>query len=299
MAAAAAWRAAQRARLLPSCLVASARRAGPRRFRFRFSSSAECAARPRRRLARPKHITQAERRFVPQATAQQAFHGGELLCDAVDALEARRDPSQTPGARKTKNGRVNLNRALEVLRARVNMNIRHLWDAQPLLEGDVRTTWEMLEDLMASYGPHEPPRPARKRPPSKAAKDKDRGKGKGGGSGKAARMGFERAPPEAEERPPLACGGALGSRGGQGAHRSPPTDAQALAIEKRSNLLNPARNLEAYVEDEQARCSCCAPRPRPAPRARSGLAWCARAACRLLPPAARVTCGTRAAAGGA
>jgi hypothetical protein len=44
-----------------------------------------------------------------------------------------------------------VNKALELLRARPSIEIRHLWDPGPILQGDAQVSLELLGDILRSY----------------------------------------------------------------------------------------------------------------------------------------------------
>ena len=48
----------------------------------------------------------------------------------------------------------NTNAALEVLRANARVHPRHLWAADALRRGDAGTSWGLMHDVHAAYGPH-------------------------------------------------------------------------------------------------------------------------------------------------
>ena len=73
------------------------------------------------------------KRFVPTVDLNAAIGHGCLVCSVVDTLEST-------NIRQGKSAKVNVNRALEVLRQRKSINIRHLWDGTALLQGNVVRT---------------------------------------------------------------------------------------------------------------------------------------------------------------
>ncbi len=76
---------------------------------------------------------------------RKAFGPGRLLCQLVNVLE------ETHVCTSTKSHRVNVNRALAMLRLRPSMPIEHLWATDELLDGDADVTFGLLEHIRTSY----------------------------------------------------------------------------------------------------------------------------------------------------
>ena len=82
---------------------------------------------------------------MPRDALRKAFGPGRLVCQVVNVLE------DTHVCTSTKSNRVNVNRALAMLRLRPSMTIEHLWSTDQLLDGDVDVTIALLEHIRRSY----------------------------------------------------------------------------------------------------------------------------------------------------
>jgi hypothetical protein len=87
----------------------------------------------------------ARRVTVPRETLRKAFGPGRLLCQLVNVLE------ETHVCTSTKSQRVNVNKALAILRLRPSMTIEHLWATDELLDADPEVTFALLEHIRSSY----------------------------------------------------------------------------------------------------------------------------------------------------
>ena len=82
---------------------------------------------------------------MPRDALRKAFGPGRLVCQVVNVLE------DTHVCTSTKSNRVNVNRALAMLRLRPSMPIEHLWATDQLLDGDADVTFALLEHIRRSY----------------------------------------------------------------------------------------------------------------------------------------------------
>lgn len=82
---------------------------------------------------------------VPRDVLRKAFGPGRLLCQLVNVLE------ETHVCTSTKSHRVNVNKALALLRLRPSMIIEHLWATDELLDGDADVTFALLDHIRRSY----------------------------------------------------------------------------------------------------------------------------------------------------
>ena len=92
-----------------------------------------------------KGVTVARRMMLPRDILRKAFGAGRLLCQLVNVLE------ETHACTSTKSPRVNVNRALAMMRQRPSMNIQHLWATDELLDADAEVTFDLFTHIRQSY----------------------------------------------------------------------------------------------------------------------------------------------------